>query len=111
MPRPRKIKTAKELAEKWEEYKSYCNNHEVVVHGFSSKNCEFVSAKLKKPVTYTIGGFCVYVGISRQSFHDYYSNNEKFADIVTCMYEECEVDAREKFESGVIPSQLAGLWM
>lgn len=27
------------------------------------------------------------------------------------MREECEVDAREKFELSVIPSQLAGLWM
>ena len=27
------------------------------------------------------------------------------------MREECEIDAREKFELGVIPSQLAGLWM
>ena len=31
--------------------------------------------------------------------------------IVTRMKEECEVDAREKFELQVIPSQLAGLWM
>ena len=27
------------------------------------------------------------------------------------MREECEVDARTKFEIGAIPSQLAGLWM
>ena len=27
------------------------------------------------------------------------------------MREECEVDAREKFELSLIPSQLAGLWM
>ena len=31
--------------------------------------------------------------------------------MVTRMKEECEIDAREKFELGVIPSQLAGLWM
>lgn len=27
------------------------------------------------------------------------------------MREECEVDARQKFETGVIPVKLAGLWM
>jgi hypothetical protein len=27
------------------------------------------------------------------------------------MKEECEIDARMKFETGQIPSQLAGLWM
>ena len=27
------------------------------------------------------------------------------------MREECEVDARKKFELQIIPSQLAGLWM
>lgn len=27
------------------------------------------------------------------------------------MKEECEVDARKKFELSIIPSQLAGLWM
>jgi hypothetical protein len=27
------------------------------------------------------------------------------------MKEECEVDARKKFELGAVPSQLAGLWL
>jgi hypothetical protein len=27
------------------------------------------------------------------------------------MKEECEIDAREKFENGTIDSRLAGLWM
>ena len=27
------------------------------------------------------------------------------------MQEECEVDARRKFELQIVPSQLAGLWM
>ena len=111
MARPRKIQSAKKLAEKWAEYKQYCNNRKVLVHDFSSKNSEFVSAELKKSVTYTIEGFCVYIGLSRQCFYDYYDKDERFADIVTRIREECETDAREKFELGVIPSQLAGLWM
>ena len=40
-----------------------------------------------------------------------YAKNDKFIDIVTRMREECEVDARKKFELQAIPSQLAGLWM
>ena len=31
--------------------------------------------------------------------------------VVTRIREECEADARRKFELQVIPSQLAGLWM
>ena len=111
MGRPRKFNSAKQLEDAWEEYKEYCNNRMVLAHDFSSKNSEFVSAELKRSVTYTIEGFCVYAGISRAAFYERYAENEKFADIVTRMREECEIDAREKFELGVIPTQLAGLWM
>ncbi len=111
MGRPLKIKTVKKMEQLWEEYKQNCDNKEVLTHDFSSKNSEFVSAKLKRKVTYTIEGFCVFAGISRAAFYKYYAENEKFVDTVTRMREECEIDAREKFELGIIPSQLAGLWM
>ena len=39
------------------------------------------------------------------------AESKRFVDIVTRMREECETDAREKFEVGAIPTQLAGLWM
>lgn len=107
----KKFKTPEELLYKWQEYKDYCNNQEVLVHDFSSKNSEFISAKLKKSVTYTIEGFCVFAGISRQAFYKDYADNRRYVDIVTRMREECEIDARMKFETGVIPTQLAGLWM
>lgn len=111
MGRTRKFNSVKALEEVWEEYKKECNNKMVLTHDFSSKNSEFVSKKLQKSVTYTIEGFCVFAGISRAAFYERYANDEKFADTVTRMREECEIDAREKFELGVIPSQLAGLWM
>lgn len=111
MGRPRKFKTVKQLEEAWEAYKTDCNNQMVLTHDFSSKNSEFVSKELKRSVTYTIEGFCVFAGISRAAFYERYADNERYADIVTRMKEECEVDARAKFELGVIPSQLAGLWM
>ena len=111
MGRPRKFKSVKALAEAWGAYKTYCDNQMVLTHDFSSKNSEFVSSELRRSITYTIEGFCVYAGISRSAFYQYYAEDEKFVDIVTRMKEECEVDARKKFELQVIPAQLAGLWM
>lgn len=109
--RPRKFGTAKALEKAWDEYRQWCNNQTIVANEFSAKNNSFVSAELKKPITYTIEGFCVYIGISRQAFYEYYANDERYVDTVTRMREECEVDARIKFETGAIPTQLAGLWM
>ena len=111
MGRPLKIKTPEEMEQLWEAYKADCDNQEVLTHDFSSKNSEFVSAKLQRSITYTIEGFCVFVGISRQAFYEHYSQKKRYVDIVTRIREECEVDARKKFELQVIPSQLAGLWM
>lgn len=111
MGRPRKIKSVKKMEELWTEYKADCNNQRVLTHDFSSKNSEFVSKELQRSITYTIEGFCVFIGISRQAFHEHYRQNEEFVDIVTRIREECEIDARRKFELQMIPSQLAGLWM
>lgn len=111
MGRARKFKSVKALEAAWESYKAHCDEQLVLTHDFSAKNSEFVSAELKRSITYTIEGFCVYSGISRAAFYERYAENEKFADMVTRMKEECEVDARKKLELGVIPTQLAGLWM
>ncbi|WP_320959348.1 terminase small subunit [Hungatella effluvii] len=111
MGRPLKIKSPEEMEQLWEEYKQVCDDQEVLTHEFSSKNSEFVSAKLKRSITYTIEGFCVYMKISRQAFYEYYVSKKRYVDIVTRIREECEADARKKFELQVIPSQLAGLWM
>lgn len=111
MGRPRKIKSVKALEEAWEEYKAWCNNQIVLAHEFSAKNSEFVSAELKRGITYTIEGFCVYIGLARSKFYETYAEDERYGDTVTRMREECEVDARRKFETGMIPTQLAGLWM
>lgn len=99
------------MEETWEAYKLDCDNQMVLTHDFSSKNSEFVSKELKRCVTYTIEGFCVFAGISRAAFYEYYAEDERFVDIVTRMKEECEVDARKKFELQLIPPQLAALWM
>lgn len=111
MARPRKFKSVKQLEETWESYKYDCDNQMVLTHDFSSKNSEFVSKELRRSVTYTIEGFCVFAGIARSSFYEIYDNDKRYSDMVTRMREECEIDARKKFELQVIPSQLAGLWM
>lgn len=111
MGRPRKIKSVKQLEEAWQEYKLRCDNQAILTHEFSAKNSEFVSKHLKRKITYTIEGFCVFIGLARSRFYETYAEDERFRDMVTRMREECEVDARTKFETGQIPSQLAGLWM
>lgn len=111
MAKPRKFKNPKEMEIKWEEFKEYCDNKTAICHEFSSSKGAFVSVELKKPITYTIEGFCVYIGILRQDFYDVYAINKKFYGIVTRIREECEIDARRKFEQGTIPTQLSGLWM
>ncbi|MDR1590226.1 MAG: DNA-packaging protein [Oscillospiraceae bacterium] len=109
--RPRKYKTPEELWEKWLEYRDFCDNQMVLTHDFSAKNSEFVSAELRRAITYTIEGFCDYLDLSRASYYDYYCNNKRFADVATRIREICEIDVRRKFELGVIPPNLAALWM
>ena len=111
MGRPRKFKTPEELKAAWDFYKTHCDNQTVLTHEFSSKNSDFVSKKLELSITYTIEGFCDFLDLSRSCFYEYYSDDERYADIVTRIREACEVDARKKFELGAIPTQLAGLWM
>lgn len=111
MGRPRIFKTVNQLEKTWRKYKEYCDNQLVLTHDFSAKNSEFVSKELKRSITYTIEGFCVFAGITRSTFYRTYGEAEEFKDMVTRMREECEVDARSKFELGIIPTQLAGLWM
>ena len=111
MGRPRKIKTPAEMERLWDEYKAYCDNRPVLTHEFSGARAEFVSKELKKKITYTIEGFCAWLGLIRSAFYQNYASNERFADVVTRIREECEVDVRGKFETGEIPSQLSALWM
>lgn len=111
MGRPRKIKTPSEMSRLWEKYKEYCDNQSVLTHEFSGARAEFVSAELRKKITYTVEGFCAWLGLVRSAFYQNYVNNEKFADVAQRIREECEVDVRSKFELGVIPTQLSALWM
>lgn len=107
----RKISNPKMMELAWEAFKLECDNQTALTHEFSAKNSEFVSKDLRRSITYTIEGFCIYIGVSRAAFYKNYAENSKFIDIVTRVKEECEVDARKKFELQLIPPQLAPLWM
>lgn len=111
MARPRKITSVQAMETAWEEYKEFCDNQVVLTHEFSQRSSEFVSANLRKKITYTIEGFCVFIGIARSKFYQTYAEDERYGDLVSRMREECEMDARMKFETGQIPTQLSGLWM
>lgn len=103
--------TVKQLEEKWEEYKKQCDNKSTEKTEFSQKEGMFCTGYKRTYVTYTIEGFCVFIKLSRQAFYSYYRDDPRYVDMVTRMREECEVDAREKFETERIPTKLAGLWM
>ena len=105
------FKTAKILQEKWDEYKEYCDTKTVIRTEFSQKSSEFVTAVIPSPTTYTIKGFCVWCGMTEQNFYATYNNDKRFESVITRMKEECEIDARQKFENNTINSRLAGLWM
>ena len=109
MGRPRKIRSRAELEEKWKEYKKHCDSQTVTVSRISRKTERVIRRTLNKRLSYTIEGFCCWLGLSRSAFYETYER--KYPDIVTRVREECEVDCRRKFETGELPSYLAGLWM
>lgn len=127
----RKTFTLTELQQKWNEFKKKCDNNTINstinrVNKTTDADGKKVTTKtdntqkIRSPITYTIEGFCVFLGISRQAFYEtYYKKNDEniseedkaYLDIVELMREECEIDARAKFETGQINSRLAPLWM
>lgn len=111
MARKRKIKSVKELLKLWNDYKAYCDSRTATLSTFSSAKGEYITREVHKPATYSITGFCIFIGLSRQAFDKYYAKDETYVDIVNRLKDECEIDARYKFESGQIPSRIAGLWM
>lgn len=103
--------TPKTMWERWEEFKAYCDSKTVVRTEFSQKTGEFITAVIPAPITYTIKGYCVFIGMTEANFYATYDKNEKFELVIARMKAECEVDAREKFENNTLNSRLAGLWM
>ena len=107
----RKISSPEQMEQLWQNYKEYCDNYQVTQTEFSGKESRFVAGTVKRPITYTIEGFCVYIGLARSKFYETYAESEEYRDIVTRMRDESEADVRKKFETGTIPTQLSALWM
>ena len=107
----RKIESPEQMEQLWAKYKHYCDNYQVTQTEFSGKESRFVAGTVKRPITYTIEGFCVYIGLARSKFYETYAESEEYRDIVTRMRDESEADVRKKFETGTIPTQLSALWM
>lgn len=107
----RKKFTVKSLSSQWEAYKDYCDSQTVTRTEFSQRQAEFVTQKIPSPITYTIKGFALFCGMTEQNFYATYNKDPKFELVIARMKEECEIDARRKFENGSIPTQLSGLWM
>lgn len=111
MARARKFGSAAALEKAWVEFKAYCDNKTVITTAFSPKTGGFVTAEVPHPITYTIKGFCAFVGMTEAAFYDLYDKEEKLELVIARMKQDCEIDAREKFENGTLDSRLAGLWM
>lgn len=107
----KKFRTEKAMAASWEQYKQHCDSKTVTRTEFSQKTAEFVTAVIPAPVTYTIKGFCLFIGMTEANFYATYAKDKKFELVIARMKEECEIDARQKFENNTINSRLAGLWM
>jgi hypothetical protein len=108
---PKKHLTKYYLVKLWEEYKDYCNNKTTVKTAFSAKEGRSIEGVVSTPISFTIEGFCLYIGLNRKNFYETYDNLEEYRYITTRIREEVEQDAREKFETETLPSKLAGLWM
>lgn len=111
MARVRKFGSAAALEKAWEEFKAYCDNKTVVTTAFSPKVGRFVTQEVPHPITYTIKGFCAFAGLTEAAFYDLYNKEAKLEPVIARMKQDCEIDAREKFENGTLDSRLAGLWM
>ena len=78
---------------------------------FSQRLADFVSRTIPAPVTYTVIGFCSWAGITRQDYYETYGKDPAFDTVIARISDDCEIDARRKFENGTLPTQLSGLWM
>ena len=109
--RPRKIGCPEEMQTLWEEYKCDCDNHMVRRSQYDKDTRRVNNILVYAPRTYTIKGFCIFVGITESSFERTYRSDELYSDILELMDMETEIDARGKFEDGSLNAKLAALWM
>lgn len=106
-----RFRSAASMWETWCKYKEDCNNRTKIVTTFSQREGRHISETVPAPVSYSFKGFCLFCGMTEQNFNATYehANNEKFESVISRMKEECEIDTKEKLESGQIESRMSGL--
>jgi hypothetical protein len=61
---------------------------------------ELIEVPTERPMTKT--GFCIFAGISRDTFNNYCSNKENYKDFFDISTRICEVIRNNKFEGAVV---------
>lgn len=106
-----KFRTPKSMWDAWCRYKDDCDGRTKKMTSFSQKEGRYVIDDVPAPVSYSFKGFCLYVGMTEQNFYATYldSNKDRFESVIARMKDECEIDTKEKLETGQIESRLSGL--
>lgn len=106
-----RIKDPKMFLDLWDAYKKDCDTKKRIVYELNKSTGRYNKREIICPITYTIKGFASFCGMTEQNFYTTYSKKRKFEYVIARVKEECEIDARTKFEQGYINPKLAGLWM
>jgi hypothetical protein len=78
----KKINTEEIMWEMWKNYKKECDNKTVIRTEFSQRTSEFVSAVIPAPVTYTIKGFCKFIGMTEANFYATYNKKSNLSRLL-----------------------------
>jgi hypothetical protein len=106
-----KFRSAAQMMEAWERYKEDCDHKTKWVTSFSQREGRHISEEVPAPVSYSLKGFALFCGMTEQNFFATYknANKEKFELVIARIQDECEIDVKQKLESGRIESRLSGL--
>lgn len=106
-----RFRSASSMWDAWCEYKNDCDSRTKSVTSFSQREGRHITEIIPAPVSYSFKGFCLYVGMTEANFNATYehSNKDKFESVIARMKDECEIDTKEKLETGQIESRLSGI--
>ena len=91
MSRPLKLKSAKEVQSKIDEYFAYCDNRIRQVYSAKSEGV----IEVLDPAPYTMSGLAVSLGIDRRTLLNY-SNKEEFFPTIKAARDKVEADVEER---------------
>lgn len=113
--RPRRFGSPEEMYDAWLLYCQDCDNHVKTVRkhveGGEDGEGEDKVYTVSAPLTHTIKGFCLHVGLTLSAFDATYREDEDYSEVIELMEMDTEIDARSKFETDELNPKLAPLWM